>query len=86
MWRRAISANSAAVYRPQLATNSLVGRVHGEVERVIGVLAGLRVGHHHGLALPGGDRERRLDHALDPERDARPHRPARRTTPRPRAD
>ena len=32
MWRRAISANSAAVNMPYGATNSLFGRVHGAVD------------------------------------------------------
>ena len=32
MWRRAISANSAAVNMPNGATNSFDGRVHGAVD------------------------------------------------------
>ena len=32
MWRRAIRANSSAVYIPKETTNSLDGRVHGAVD------------------------------------------------------
>ena len=32
MWRRAMRANSNAVYMPKETTNSLDGRVHGAVE------------------------------------------------------